>query len=218
MQAEPTAALTQAQRKAQLEQLASLGVSIPEELRRDLAMAGDWTVTATRVIPEDEEGKAKDSKAVLEATATGVRKREKTEEEREEEEAVRGLFAKKRKEWGRDIRTMPADDEADLDALLSGALVKKETVKKEEAVKEEPDAGEQEPKMKQEEDVPEVPEEGTGQDTAGADAKDVVIKPDPEAEDSKAGLLGTSPAPPAAAEAGDQPAVVFKKRKKNKQK
>src|SRR5207237_1004994 len=43
---------SQADRQKQLEQLAELGVNIPTELRSGMALAGEWTVTSTRVIEQ----------------------------------------------------------------------------------------------------------------------------------------------------------------------
>ncbi len=118
----PPQQVVQAQRQQQLEQLADMGVSIPDQLRSNVAMAGEWAVTSTRVVREsDDEEKAP---MPTEATkATGMRKREleKTEEEQEEDDALNGLFKKPRR-WGRDSKAMPEDD-AELNALLSGSLV-----------------------------------------------------------------------------------------------
>ncbi|PFH57103.1 hypothetical protein XA68_15510 [Ophiocordyceps unilateralis] len=122
-QARPREA-TEAERQQQREQLAELGVAMPETLRSDMAMAGEWTVTSTRVIGgEEDDGEAK---------ATGVRKREATSEgqgnaddvgDENEEEAVRRLFKKQRK-WGKDSKLAQGDDEArELDALLSGTVI-----------------------------------------------------------------------------------------------
>ncbi|KAI5923445.1 hypothetical protein F4810DRAFT_668914 [Camillea tinctor] len=143
---------TSTQRQKQWEQLAELGIDVPTELRRDMAMAGEWTVTNTRVI---EDGAA-DKK--VEGIATGVRKRsrpeggddEEEDPDRKEEEVIKGLF-KKPKKWGRDSRQAPGDD-ADLDALLSADLTVKQPKKEEEqdnteAVKKE----EPEPNIKKEE-------------------------------------------------------------------
>ncbi|KAJ4288706.1 hypothetical protein N0V88_007240 [Collariella sp. IMI 366227] len=131
----------QGDRQKQLEQLAELGVNIPTELRGGMAMAGEWTVTATRVI-EDPDQKAEDKEGgSAEARATGVkRERERTEEEKEQEEAIRGLFKKPRR-WGVDSKTMPTEEDAELEALLRGPLVKKKEesevppIKVEEAIK-----------------------------------------------------------------------------------
>ncbi|GAB1315504.1 U1-C C2H2-type zinc finger domain-containing protein [Madurella fahalii] len=117
--------VTQAERQKQLEQLAELGVNIPSELRGNMAMAGEWTVTSTRVVRDDEQ-KTGDTEpaAADDARATGVkRERERTEEEKEQEDAIKGLFKKPRR-WGIDSKTMPAEEDTELDALLSGPLVK----------------------------------------------------------------------------------------------
>ncbi|KAI0201605.1 hypothetical protein F4808DRAFT_106797 [Astrocystis sublimbata] len=114
--ADPTNAST-AQRQRQWEQLADMGIDVPTELRRDMAMAGEWSVTTTRVIDDTPDPGDND------AVATGARKRPKQEdeEERDEEEAkVQGLFKKPRR-WGRDTRHAGEDDAA-LDALLSAPL------------------------------------------------------------------------------------------------
>lgn len=112
------------ERKRQMEQLAAMGVSIPDQFRGDMAMVGEWTVTRTRVVDAVNE----DGSANVDAKALGVRKHERTEEQQDEENAVSGLFKKPRR-WGRDTRAMPGDDDDDddLDALLSGSLVKRET-------------------------------------------------------------------------------------------
>ena len=124
------------QRQRQWEQLVELGVDVPTELRGEMAMAGEWTVTNTRVIEEDGgngEGENAEKKKNVDAVATGVQKRPLSGREggdgdedaaAEEEAAVKGLFKKPRK-WGRDTRHAPGGDEddAELDALLSGTLV-----------------------------------------------------------------------------------------------
>lgn len=109
-----------------------MGVSIPDEFRPDMAMAGEWQVTEQRIIGEDEKP--------LDAKASGVRKRAVEEDEDEVE-------AKKRR-WGSAHRSHPTeDDDADLDALLGNVtgkgkiLVPKLEVKDEVKVetKDEPD-------------------------------------------------------------------------------
>ncbi|KAF3351964.1 hypothetical protein VdG1_09418 [Verticillium dahliae VDG1] len=62
-----------------------MGIAMPTEVRGDMAMPGEWTVTNTRVVsasPAEGEAGAK-----VEAKAVGVRKREATDEQKEEEEA-----------------------------------------------------------------------------------------------------------------------------------
>lgn len=123
--------LSETERKRQAEQLASLGVSLPDEFRKDLAMAGDWQVTSTTIVTETPADASNPG-----ASARGIHKRERTDEEIEEEKAIKGLFKKPRR-WGRDSRTAAGDGGSeDLDALLSGGLTVKnqedDTVKKEE--------------------------------------------------------------------------------------
>lgn len=145
----PTAAAATSQ--SQLEQLADLGVNIPAAFRGELAMAGEWTVTTTRVIDDGT------STGPTSARAVGVRKRQwDGDEEGHDEEgrgagahgeadvdaAVQGLF-KKPRQWGRESRTAAGDDDGgggDLDSLLTSALAKP---KEEKPVKEEDEAAEQ---------------------------------------------------------------------------
>ena len=177
------------ERKRRLEELAGLGVAVPGEVRADMAMAGEWTVTSTRVIEE------RDEEAEVGRMAVGVRKREVTEEEREEEEAVRGLF-KKRKGWGRSVKTMPTEKDRELEDLLSGDLgaVKRE-VKEEDVVKKE--EGDEGGDIKQEEGADEVKKIEPGEP---------VVKAEPEDEPG----IPVAEHKEAAAAA---PAPVFKKRK-----
>jgi hypothetical protein len=92
-----------------------MGVEMPDTFRPEMAMPGQWTVTNTRVIEDRTE------EDITKAKATGVRKREITEEDKEEEEAVQKLF-KKTKRWGRDSKAVTGGGDEDLDALLSGNL------------------------------------------------------------------------------------------------
>ncbi|KAJ0159209.1 Uncharacterized protein CTA2_10123 [Colletotrichum tanaceti] len=208
----------EAQRKQQMEQLAGLGVSIPTAFRGDMAMAGEWTVTATKVVDPDAP-----REKPVEAKAVGVRKRERTDEEKEEEEAVRGLF-KKRKGWG-STRRMPEDD-GDLDALLSSnTLLRAVKKEQEEVVVEEADA-EGDVKAEQNPAEEEVKKEEGAEDGVPAEVKPdaPAVKREPE-EDDDAGKKGLDvPAlGDAAAKKEDEattepaeaaaPAVVFKKRK-----
>jgi U1 zinc finger len=116
------AAGTAADRKRQMEQLVEMGVLIPTEFRGDMAMPGEWTVTSTRVIGDNTGEEEAKSDIPLDAKATGVRKREQTEEEKEEEEAVRGLFKRPRK-WGKDTKVISSEGDGGLDALLNGTVL-----------------------------------------------------------------------------------------------
>lgn len=92
-------------------QLAEMGIAIPEEYRRELALAGEWetiapSASSTPVDPPDAN------------LNVGVRKR-KFEDQEEEEEAG-GIVAKKG--WGSATRHYPGttSQDDDLDALLNG--------------------------------------------------------------------------------------------------
>jgi hypothetical protein len=194
-----------AERQHQLEQLADLGVNIPTELRGGMAMAGDWTVTSTRVVKDPEKHEESKESLSLLARAAGVRKREReqTEEEKEEEKAIKGLF-KKPRNWGRDTRAMPSDGDAELDQLLGTALVKSQ--------KEESPRGAEDTK------------DGGGPEPAGPGsfARDTAhtIKQESDAGDSSPGRQRLAeesiPAIPDSKRGGlpgAEPAVMFKKRK-----
>ena len=115
---------TPAERKKQLQQLAEMGVVVPEDFRREMAMVGDWQTTSQRIlydshakadgIKKEEDGE--DSKATLNI---GVRKR-KFEGQEEEEDAGERVV---RKGWGSTTRAYPGagGDDEDLDALLQTA-------------------------------------------------------------------------------------------------
>ncbi|RWA14841.1 hypothetical protein EKO27_g317 [Xylaria grammica] len=133
---------TTAQRQRQWEQLAEMGIDVPTELRRDMALAGEWSVTNTRIIddpnPDDSNVDVKPTNA--DAVAASVRKRPKQEDEdeKDEEGGVQSLFKKPRR-WGRDTKHAVEDD-TELDALLSAPLTKPS--KKEEEEVKQPDIGE----------------------------------------------------------------------------
>lgn len=189
--AQPQLQPTEAERKKQLEQLAELGVAIPRELRGEVAIAGEWTVTATRVVQAAEGGE--DVKN--EARATGVkRERERTEEEKEQDEAIKGLFGKRRK-WGVDSKVVGEEEDGELEELLRRGVG---GVKKEEGVKKE-GAGEVVVVKTEEQDT-----EGLGE-ALGADKAVAAGSTDIKTED------GAITAP--VKEEGDPAAVVFKKRK-----
>jgi U1 zinc finger len=74
----PKKQATVEERKRQMEQLAAMGVAIPEEYRRDVAMAGDWQFVSRTVIEPRTD--ANDS------VASGERKRKERDELEDEEE------------------------------------------------------------------------------------------------------------------------------------
>ena len=197
----PKAQATPSQRKQQLSQLAEMGISIPDEFRPDMAMAGEWQVTSERIIEPDGEKKP-------DAIATGIRKRVLDEDELELAEA-------KKKRWGSAYRTHPVEeDSGDLDALLGNVMKQG----KEPALKSEVKV---EPNEKVKEDIKEQP------DTKEFQEANLALLP--ETEDQKPAGIKREPSDGESAVApglphmdstlkpeGEEPAapgVVFKKRK-----
>ncbi|KAI6887291.1 hypothetical protein KC360_g1667 [Hortaea werneckii] len=131
-----------AQRKKHAEQLAAMGVELPEELKREVTGVGGWQTVSEKVVEEEQSWSLSDIKNeedskedVRDAISRGVRKRKPQGEEDEEE------VAPARKAWGSKFRQYPGaasegnGGEEDLVALLSGVTAKKpkpEEVKKEE--------------------------------------------------------------------------------------
>ena len=115
---------TPADRKQQLKQLAEMGVAIPEEFRREMAMAGDWQTLSQRAVLDDvkQEEDSKESKS--EILNRGVRKRRY--EGQEEDEEAEAKLAKKA--WGSTTRIYPSiggDGDDGLDSLLQNTTVVK---------------------------------------------------------------------------------------------
>ena len=111
-----------AERRRQLEQLAEMGVAIPEEFRKGMVMAGDWQVVSETPIFEEtpkEAGVVKKEEGRDEKPAAlniGVRKRPLDAEEEE-------VTARKR--WEPPTQTYPKDQDEDLDALLASTTASK---------------------------------------------------------------------------------------------
>jgi hypothetical protein len=113
-QKRPEKKATVEDRKKQWEQLAALGVTLPDQARQDLAIAGDWKTVATEVVGEiNEDGEFKSL-----ALNKGVRKRKLDEDEEEQKEA--GEMITKRKGWGHTYKSFPGSKggEDDLENLL----------------------------------------------------------------------------------------------------
>ena len=204
----PAKKATLEERKRQMQQLAEMGVAVPEEFRREMGMAGDWqTVKVTRVEQQpllDEDNK--------DAKAFGVRKRKF--EDQEEEEAILGTgdaaaqLQRKNRSWGARMKTFPGnkkDGDDDLDALLGGVTVKKQMGDvEEEATKDEnAPAGDQD--LKDEGRVPEVKKSDSDEEQEAASkldavASDAPVKTEDAADEKSAATPGAG--------------IVFKKRKK----
>jgi hypothetical protein len=99
------------ERKKQIAQLAEMGVAVPEEFRRDMALAGDWqTISETKI--EATQGIDGPTKSV------GVRKRKHEGEEEEDDEHAPEPIVNKG--WGSRMKQYPgAQDDEDLDDLLA---------------------------------------------------------------------------------------------------
>jgi hypothetical protein len=188
----PKPQATPSQRKQQLAQLAELGVSIPDEFRGDMALAGEWQVTEERIINPTQGEKNPD------AVALGIRKRSAPGDEDEMMDAEI-----KRKRYGSSYRTYPTSgDDGDLDALLSNPIGKTKLPAPQE-IKAEADSDQKPVKMESTEtkpvkDEPDIiaikrePSEETKPLSVHDKVEDAHIKADPD---------------------GSVPGFVFKKRK-----
>ena len=113
---------TPADRKQQLAQLAELGVAVPEDFRKEMAMVGDWQTTSERLIYDTVKKEEDGGDVKPEGLNIGVRKR-KFEGQEEEEEAGETVV---RRGWGSTVRAYPGhDDDEDLNALLMTTKVLK---------------------------------------------------------------------------------------------
>ena len=90
---------------------------MPEDFRKEMAMAGDWQTTSQRIIYDTLKKEEDDEDVKSSNLSIGVRKR-KFECQEEEEAAGEAVI---RKGWGSTTRTYPGSGEEandDLDALL----------------------------------------------------------------------------------------------------
>ncbi|KAL8770096.1 MAG: hypothetical protein Q9209_004134 [Squamulea sp. 1 TL-2023] len=124
---------TPAERKAQLVRLAEMGIAVPEDFRREMAMAGDWQTIAQRPILDrvKKEESLEDFKDFTPDPTlnVGVRKR-KFEGQEEEEEAGATVV---RKGWGSTVKSYPSlqsGDQGGLNSLLNKAAVASQEVGK----------------------------------------------------------------------------------------
>ena len=116
-------------RNRQLQRLADMGVAVPEDFRKEAAMAGEWEVTSQRIIidgRDNNDGLKKEEGAehTKPPLNVGFRKR-KLEGQEEEEEAKEKTV---RMKWGSAKRSYRGTNENDdLDALLSSTRVRAST-------------------------------------------------------------------------------------------
>ncbi len=106
------------ERKQQLAQLADMGVAIPDEFRREMAMAGDWQTLSETPIFEPTFKKEEDVDTKPDRLSMGVRKR-RYEGQEEDEESGEPVM---RKTWGSTFRAYSEaglNGANDLDSLLA---------------------------------------------------------------------------------------------------
>ncbi|KJX94782.1 U1 zinc finger domain protein [Zymoseptoria brevis] len=144
-----------AQRKAHAEQLAAMGVDLPEELKKEVTGVGNYHVVAERVVSPTEGGATSAHRSLAEILADAKRgdvgQPQNMQSEDEGESISRRAYkrkaeeiegardeeaASKRQAWGSNIKTYPrkteaVDDGPDLDALLNGVKKKESEAKKE---------------------------------------------------------------------------------------
>jgi len=224
---EPQKQASAEDRKRQLAQLAAMGVAVPEDYRKEVAMIGNWEVVSEQVVGED--GK--------QPLNIGVRKRKL--DEAEEEAVAAGEIITKKKGWGQTYKKFPGSKgnaDEDLDALFS---MKKPTVKTEPNVKaESPEIKQESPKVEEEAEIkaeepeirteePEIKTEEAGIKAEEAESNLQNI-PSPDEAPNTASEPAEASKPdsdPPKAEAGSAikaepestvsvPKVVFKKRKR----
>lgn len=194
------------ERKKQMAQLAEMGVSIPEEFRGDMSLAGEWQTMSVRVIePENEDG-TKEEKGKS-GVGIGVRKR-KHEGRDYDEDGEHGHEPERfvSKTWGQRTKEYPGahGDDEDLDALLESTT----NVKK--VKPSEPDERKAETEESKEEagDAPDPTQSKDGDDSA-----DVFPNPETTSQVKQEGPSDSA----ASAVKGDpeepESGVVFKKRK-----
>ncbi|KAF9740739.1 hypothetical protein PMIN03_008625 [Paraphaeosphaeria minitans] len=178
-------------RKKQWEQLAAMGIAVPDEAQGGMALKGEWTVVKEEVVGSvDQDGEFK-------VLNKGVRKRKV--DEAEEERELAGETITRKKGWGQKYKSLPGKggDDDDIEALFKKGktnindeeVALKTEVKEENAVKGE---AESQPLA----DIP-TEEEAAAKQKAerDADAAAALVKVEEE-------------------ESGSTPAVVFKKRRK----
>ncbi|OAL50561.1 U1 zinc finger domain-containing protein [Pyrenochaeta sp. DS3sAY3a] len=186
-QKRPEKAATLADRKTQWEQLAAMGVALPDAARTDLGLAGDWKTVSEKVVGEvNEDGEFKTV-----SLNKGVRKRVIDEDEEEQREATEVIT--KRKGWGHTYKAFPGSKRGDDDIESLLGMKKTKTAPEEDIKQEQTDDG--------------VKAETKDESEEARTLKDIPTAEEAEAKAAEP-LVKTEDDAPAA------PAVVFKKRKK----
>ena len=100
--------------------LAEMGVAIPEEYRREMAMPGDWQTTSQRILYDDVKKEEEEADTKPNGLNIGVRKRKHEEHDEDEDEDEEADVPKTRRGWGTATLAYPTDGDDDLDTLLNG--------------------------------------------------------------------------------------------------
>lgn len=113
---EPPKQVSPEERKRQIAQLAEMGIAIPEEYRKDIAVVGEWQSTGvTRILTQDTTLKGEDEDDVKpEDRSFGVRKRKNEEDDEVEEQVVR-------RGWGSTFKQYHDNEDGpiDMEALMT---------------------------------------------------------------------------------------------------
>ena len=131
------ATASEGERKRQIAQLAAMGVAVPEEFRREMALAGEWGTVGERRI---EAVKEEDGNVGTEyERSVGVRKRKAEDDEDGEEAAMPATNGATDRRRGSRRKTL-AEDEEDVDiGSLMGKSEEVEGATNETLVKKEED-------------------------------------------------------------------------------
>jgi hypothetical protein len=150
-------------RKRQMAQLAAMGVAIPEEYRKEMAMVGEWQFVARHEV----SGSKEDTKDLLDR---GERKRKFQSAQDDEEEEIPEV----RKGWGRAFKSFPGSkaQDDDIGALLGSAIKLKNEEAEEEEDETKPEATVDEEQPKETGIKAEPSEESTGLDGAASTPKE----------------------------------------------
>lgn len=137
-----------------------MGISVPEQFRSEMAMAGDWKQLSSKVV-DDPSAEA--------PLSIGVKKRKNRGEDGEEEEEQEAGETVARRGWGATTKQYPGHHNADLDDLLSGTI----SLKREKPVS--PDSAQ----VKDEEKEPVDQEGNLGLEHEASDSSNIAsIKPE----------------------------------------
>lgn len=104
----------------QLAQLAEMGVAIPEEFRKEMAMAGDWETISENPIYDEKVKKEEDGSDNKKPSGLNIGVRKRRYEGQEDDEAGE-IFT--RRTWGSKTRTHPKQEEEDLNSLIGKTVL-----------------------------------------------------------------------------------------------